>query len=135
MYLLFPVLEFFDEEVVTFCDLGDFTIHTSLEMNVILPCFIDFPCECVLLANHLVQVSHTDFGHDGLFLVSLEDGCHASVAAGFFADVVDDVHDGILIPPFWVLDTLDLSTHDLMLEWNGRGSTMIGPEGWSLPSG
>src|SRR5579859_4732138 len=113
MYLLFPVLEFFDQVVVTFSNLCNLTIHTSLKMNVILPSFIDFSGKRILLPDHFVQVSHTDFGHDGLFLVALEDCSHTRIASGLFADVIDDVHYGILIPPFWVLDTFYLAAHHL----------------------
>lgn len=114
--MLFPVLEFFDEVVVAFSDFGDFTVHTGFEMNIILPCFTDFSCECVLFPDHFVEMPHTDFGHDGLFLVALEDCGHAGIATHFLANMIDDVQDGILIPPFRILDTFDLATHHLILE-------------------
>jgi len=114
-YLLFPVLQFLDEIVVAFGDFGDFTVHAGLEMNVILPCFADFSCECVLFPDHFVEVSHADFGHDGLFLVALEDCCDAGVATDLFANMIDDVQHCILIPPFGILDAFDLSAHDLQI--------------------
>ena len=82
-------------------------------MNVILPRFTDFPCKCVLLPDHFVKVPHADFGHDGLFLVTLEDCRHAVIATHFFANMIDNIQDSILIPPFRILDTFNLSAHHL----------------------
>jgi hypothetical protein len=111
---LFPVFEFLDEEVVAFGNFGDFAVGAGLEIDVILPGFVDFAGKSVFLPDHFVEMAHTDFGHDGLFLAALEDGGHTRVAAGFVADMVDDVHDSILIPPFWVLNALNLSAHNLL---------------------
>jgi hypothetical protein len=127
-YLLFPVFQFFDEKVVSFGDFGNFAVHTRFEMNVILPRFIDFSRKCILLPNHFVQMTHADFGHDGLFLVAFENCRDAGILAGFFADVIDDIHHRILIPPLGILDTFDLSTHHLNQNCKER-RTMIGPEG------
>ena len=133
--MLFPVLEFFDQVVVAFSDFGDFTVHAGFEMNVILPCFTDFSCECVLFPDHFVEMSHADFGHDGLFLVALEDCGHAGITTHFLANMIDDVQDSVLIPPFRILDTFNLSAHHLKSELTVKGNTMMGPEGWSFPSG
>jgi hypothetical protein len=111
--LLFPVFEFLDEEVVAFGDFGDFAVGAGLEIDVILPGFVDFAGKSVLLPDHFVEMAHADLCHDGLFLAALEDGGHARVAAGFVADVVDDVHNGILVPPFGVLNALNFSAHNL----------------------
>jgi hypothetical protein len=113
VYLLLPVFEFLDQKVVAFGDFGDFAVGAGLEIDVILPGFVDFAGESVLLPDHFVEMAHADLGHDGLFLAALEDGGHARVAAGFVADVVDDVHNGILVPPFGVLNALNFSAHNL----------------------
>ena len=134
-YLLFPILELFNKEVVAFRDFGNFTVHSSLEMDIILPRLIDFSCESVLLPNHLVEMSHADFGHDWLLLATLEDRSDTGVASGFLTDMVDNVHDSVLIPPFWVLDILNLSTHHLSSERRSKVHTIIGPEGCNFPSG
>jgi hypothetical protein len=132
---LFPILQFFDEIVVAFRDFSDFAVHTGLEMDVILPCFTDFSCKCILFPDHFVEVSHADFGHDGLFLVALEDCGYTGVATDLLTNVIDNVQDRVLIPPFGILNTFDLSAHHLQSEWTKKVDTMIGPEGWSLPSG
>jgi hypothetical protein len=78
-----------------------------------LPGFVDFAGESVLLPDHFVEMAHADLRHDGLFLAALEDGGHSGVAASFVADVVDDVHHRILVPPFGVLNALNFSAHNL----------------------
>ena len=72
--LLLPVFELFDEEVVAFGDFGNFAIGAGLEIDVILPSFVDFACERVLLPDHFVEMPHADLSHDGLFLAAFEDG-------------------------------------------------------------
>ena len=114
--LLFPILKLLNKIVVSFGNLGDLTVHTSFEMNVILPCFVDFSSEGILFPNHFIQMPHADFGHNGLFLVPLEDSCHARIASGLFANVIDHIYHRILIPPFRVLDTFHLTTHHLQSE-------------------
>jgi len=72
--LLLPVFELFDEEVVAFGDLGNFAIGAGLEVDIILPSFVDFACERVLLPDHFVEMPHADLSHDGLLLAAFEDG-------------------------------------------------------------
>lgn len=109
------------ENIIAFSNFGNFAVHTGFEMNVILPSFIDFSSKRILLPDHFVQVSHADLGHDGLFLVSLENGSHARIASGLFTDMIDDIHHSIGIPPFRILNTFHLSTHNLLSDVKGEG--------------
>lgn len=55
---------------------------------------------------------HRHLGHQWLLDRTTEDGLDAAVTAHLLTNVVHDSHDRILVPPFGVLDGLDLAAHD-----------------------
>jgi hypothetical protein len=79
-HLLFPGLQFFDQEVVAFGDLGQFRVHASLEVDEVLPGLHSIPRVLVALSDDLVEMSHRDLGHERLLHGATEDGLHAGVA-------------------------------------------------------
>ena len=79
--MLLPALELFHEEVVSLRDLGDFCIHSTLEVDVVLPSFDSITRVLIALSNNLVKMSHRDLGHQRLLDGTTKDGLDAGVAA------------------------------------------------------
>ena len=79
--LLPPALNFLDEVVVAFGDLGEFGIHAALEINEILPCLHSIARVLVAFADNFVEMAHRNFGHQWLLLRATEDSFQASIAA------------------------------------------------------
>lgn len=110
--LLLPGLELLDQEVVALGNLAELGVHAALEVDEVLPGLHGIARVLVALANDLVEVTHRHLGHQGLLDRTAEDSLHAGVTAELLADVVHHAHDGILVPPVGLLDTLYLTTHD-----------------------
>ncbi len=80
-YLLFPAFEFLDKEVIPFRDLAQLGIHTTLEVNEILPGLQCIPRILVAFSNNLIQVSHGYLGHEWFLDCATEDCFHAGVSS------------------------------------------------------
>ena len=110
--LLLPGLELLDQEVVPLGNLAQLRVHASLQVDIILPGLHGIARVLVALTDNLVEVAHRDLGHERLLDGAAKEGLHTGVASELLADMVHDAHDSILVPPWRVLDTLDLSSHD-----------------------
>ena len=80
-HLLLPAFQFLDEEVVSFCDFAKFGIHTTLEVDKILPRLQGISRVLVALADDFIQVSHRHLGHEGFLDGSAKYGLHAGISA------------------------------------------------------
>ena len=56
-------------------------------------------------------MAERNLGHQGLLDGAAKDGPDARVAAHLLAGMIQDGHDGVLFPPFGVLDAVDLAPH------------------------
>lgn len=111
-YLLLPALQLFVEVVVALRDLRQLGVHTALEVDEVLPSLLGVTRVLVPLTNNLVEVPHRHLCHQWLLDRTTEDCLDTLVATHLLANVVHDSHDGVLVPPFRVLDRLDLAAHD-----------------------
>jgi hypothetical protein len=55
---LLPALQFFDQEVISLRDLAEFRIHSTLEVNKILPGFKGIPGVLIPFPDDLIEVTH-----------------------------------------------------------------------------
>jgi len=124
--LLLPGLELLDKEVVALGNLAELGVHSSLEVDEVLPSLHSVAGVLVALTDDLVEVTHGDLGHQGLLDGAAEDGLHTGVAAQLLADVVHHTHDRILVPPVGVLNTLNLTTHDNDLTSGDQLTSSVG---------
>jgi hypothetical protein len=83
--LLLPVLELLNQEVVALGHLGNFSVHTALEVDEILPSFLGVTGVLVALSHNLVQVTHGDLGHQRLLDGPSENSLDATVAALWYS--------------------------------------------------
>lgn len=79
--MLLPALQLLDQIVVTLGNLAKFRVHTSLEVDEVLPSLQSITGVLVSLPNNLVQVSHGDLGHQRLLNGATKDGLDARVSA------------------------------------------------------
>ena len=80
-YLLFPALEFLDEEVVSLGDFAELGIHATLEIDEILPSLKRIPRVLIPFSNDLIQMSHRHLGHEWLLHRPTENSLHAGVSS------------------------------------------------------
>lgn len=128
-YLLLPALQLLDEVVVPLGDLGKLRLHPPLKVDEILPGLQSIARVLVPLTNNLIKVSHRNLGHQRLLDGSAENGLQPAVAANLLANMVHDCHNGILVPPFGVLNRLNLTSHHNDLASRDKLSAAIcGPQ-------
>lgn len=77
-----------------------------------MPSLLSITRVLVTLTNNLVEVSHGDLGHQWFLNRATENGLHTSVTTHLLTDMVHDRHDRVLVPPFGILDRLNLASHD-----------------------
>jgi hypothetical protein len=80
-YLLFPALKLLDKEVVSLRDLAKLGIHTTLEVDEVLPCLKRIPGVLISFPNNLIQMPHRDLSHQWLLHSPAKDGFHAGVSS------------------------------------------------------
>lgn len=110
-YLLLPALQLLVEVVVALRDLRELGVHTTLQVDKVLPSLLGITRVLVPLANDLVEVPHRDLRHQRLLNSTAENGLDATVAAHLLTNVIHHSHDRVLVPPLGVLDRLDLAAH------------------------
>lgn len=70
-----------------------------------------------------------NLGHQRLLYRSAKDGPDSGIASHLVADMVHDGHDTILIPPFRILNALNLTAHnDNLTSGNKLSTTISGAE-------
>ena len=80
-YLLLPALELIDEEIIPLSDLGKLAIHSTLEVDEILPCFHCISRVLIAFSDNFVKMAHGHLGHQWLLDRATEDSFHACVTA------------------------------------------------------
>lgn len=78
---MLPGFQFFHEEVVALGDLGQFGIHSSFEVNEVLPSLHGISGVLVAFSNDFIKMSHGNLGHEWLLDRASEDSLHAGVAS------------------------------------------------------
>jgi hypothetical protein len=124
--LLLPALELLHKVVVALVNLAELSVHATLEVDEVLPGLKSISRVLVPLADDLVEVAHRYLGHQGLLDGTTKDSLDTSVASELLTDVIHNSHDGILVPPFGILDRLNLSTHHNDLTSRDKLATTIG---------
>lgn len=109
---MFPALNFLQEKVVPLSDLLQLRIHSSLEIDKILPRLHGIPGILVPFADNLIKMSQGDLGHQRLLDGSPKYSLNTGVTAHFLAYMVQNRHDIVLVPPFRILDAFHFSAHD-----------------------
>lgn len=110
--LLLPAFKLVDKEVVPLGNLGKLAVHSSFEVDKVLPCFHSVSGVLVPFANDFIEMTHRDLCHEGLLLSAAEDGLNARIATKLLAYMVHDSHNRVLVPPWRILNALDFTTHD-----------------------
>ncbi len=78
-YLLLPALELFDKEIVSLGDFAKLGIHTTLEVDEVLPCLESVSGVLISFPNNFIQVSHRDLSHKRLLHSPSKHGFHPRV--------------------------------------------------------
>ena len=76
---MLPVFKLLHKEVVSLGNLANFGVHTTLEVDEILPSLHSISGVLVSLALKLIEVSHRDLLHDWLLLGTTKHSLHTSV--------------------------------------------------------
>ena len=94
-------------------NLPNLKIHPTLQIDKILPSLTGIPGILIPLPHNLVQMAGGNFRPQRFLLTARgEDGFDPRASAQLLADMVHDVHDGILVPPDWIVDAFDFPPHD-----------------------
>ena len=83
VYLLFPALKFIHEEVIPLRDLSKLAIHSTFEVDEVLPRLHSISRILISLADNFIKMSHRDFSHQWLLGCAAEDCFHARIATLF----------------------------------------------------
>lgn len=110
--MLLPALQLLVEVVIPLGNLAELRVEAALEVDEVLPGLQGIARVLVALAHDLVEVPHRDLGHQRLLDRPAKHSLQAGVAAHLLAHVVHDGHDRVLVPPFGILNRLNLTPHD-----------------------
>ncbi len=57
-YLLFPTFKLINKEVIPLSDFGKLAIHSTLEVDKILPCFHGISRVLIAFSDNLIEMAH-----------------------------------------------------------------------------
>ena len=77
---MFPTLEFVHKEVIPLRDLSKLAIHSTFEVDKILPCLHSISRILISLPDNFIKMSHRDLSHQWLLGCAAEDCFHARIA-------------------------------------------------------
>lgn len=77
---MFPALEFVHKEVIPLRDFSKLAIHSTFEVDEILPRLHSISRILISLPDNLIEMSHRDLSHQWLLGCTTENCFHARVA-------------------------------------------------------
>ena len=80
-HLLLPALQLLHEEVISLRDFGQLRVHSTFQIDKVLPCLQCIPRVLIAFADNLIEMSHRDLGHQRLLDRTTKDRFHAGIAS------------------------------------------------------